>query len=54
MSVIHLSRVLSPDEPLMPSILAERVSSLDAEPVDVMGVPGMLAAEFFRSEADSA
>lgn len=50
---MHLSRVESPDEPLTPSILADRVSSLEAEPVDTIGVPGLLATEFFLSEGGS-
>jgi hypothetical protein len=51
---MHLSRVASPDEPVTPSILADRVSSLEAEPVGVIGVPGLLATEFFLSDEDSA
>lgn len=54
MSVMHLSRVVSPDEPLTPSMAAVRISSLDAEPFGVRGVPGVLAMEFFLSEMVSA
>jgi len=50
MRVMHLLRVESPVEPVIPSSLAERVSSLAVDPVGVMGVPDLLVTEFFLSE----